>query len=195
MMENIYNAITYECQDGEIAIMLDADDSFIGTNVLSMLNALYQRKKVALMWNNFLQINTNSRATMGFSRAMTDFGNNFKSYRITKRFVSTHLKSFYVDLFKKIKVSDLQDNAGNFYGGASDTAMMMPMLEMSYPRFEYVPEIVYEYRYDTGQVGMTVNRIPQGVALTKIGLTEPYKSLTDFSFVDQAIAKAQKVKE
>lgn len=43
MMENIYNAITYDCQKGEIAVMLDGDDSFIGTNVLSMLNALYQR--------------------------------------------------------------------------------------------------------------------------------------------------------
>lgn len=57
MMENIYNAITFDCHEGEIAIMLDGDDSFIGTNVLSLLNALYQKNKVALMWNNFLQIN------------------------------------------------------------------------------------------------------------------------------------------
>ncbi len=57
MMENIYNAITFECQLGEIAIMLDGDDSFIGTNVLTLLNAVYQKQKLALMWNNFLQIN------------------------------------------------------------------------------------------------------------------------------------------
>ncbi len=57
MMENIYNAITFDCQLGEIAIMLDGDDSFIGTNVLSFLNAVYQKQKLALMWNNFLQIN------------------------------------------------------------------------------------------------------------------------------------------
>ena len=107
-MENIYNAITYDCQEGEIAVMLDGDDSFIGTNVLSLLNALYQKKKVALMWNNFLQINENSRAMMGFSRGLDDFENNFKSYRITHRFVSSHLKSFFVDLFKKIKKEDLQ---------------------------------------------------------------------------------------
>ena len=102
-MENIYNAITSGCEEGEIAVMLDGDDSFIGTNVLSLLNALYQKKKVALLWNNFLQINENSRAMMGFSRDLDDFKNNFKSYRITHRFVSSHLKSFYVDLFRKIK--------------------------------------------------------------------------------------------
>lgn len=73
--------------------------------------------------------------------------------------------------------------------------MMMPMLEMAFPRFEYVAEIVYEYRFDTGQVGMTVNRLPQAVALTKIGLTEPYRSLRDFSFVDNAIQMAQSQKE
>lgn len=53
-MENIYNAITYDCQLGEIAVMLDGDDAFIGTNVLLFLNAVYQKKKLALMWNNFL---------------------------------------------------------------------------------------------------------------------------------------------
>ena len=40
---------------------------------------------------------------MGFSRDLDDFADNFKSYRITHRFVSSHLKSFFVDLFRKIK--------------------------------------------------------------------------------------------
>jgi hypothetical protein len=63
-----------------------------------------------------------------------------------------------VDLFRKIKVTDLQEYSGVFYGGASDTAMMLPMLEMSFPHFKYVPELLYEYRIDTGQLGMLVNR-------------------------------------
>jgi glycosyltransferase involved in cell wall biosynthesis len=43
MMENIYNTITNDCQTGEIAVMLDGDDSFIGRNVLLFLNAVYQK--------------------------------------------------------------------------------------------------------------------------------------------------------
>jgi hypothetical protein len=52
----------------------------------------------------------------------------------------------------------LQHEDGKFYGGASDTAMMFSMIEMAYPYYKYVPEIVYEYRYDTGQVGMIENK-------------------------------------
>lgn len=42
-MENIFFAVTQDCQSGEIVVMLDGDDSFIGTNVLSLLNAIYQK--------------------------------------------------------------------------------------------------------------------------------------------------------
>jgi hypothetical protein len=43
MMENIFNAVTYDCELGEIVVMVDGDDSLIGTNVLSLLNAVYQK--------------------------------------------------------------------------------------------------------------------------------------------------------
>jgi hypothetical protein len=56
MMENIYNAITQDCKLGEIAVMLDGDDSFIGANVLSLLNAVYQKDRVAIVWSNFVEV-------------------------------------------------------------------------------------------------------------------------------------------
>jgi hypothetical protein len=46
--------------------MLDGDDSFIGTNVLSFLNAAYQQEKIAIMWNNFLIVASNSAVKLGF---------------------------------------------------------------------------------------------------------------------------------
>jgi glycosyltransferase involved in cell wall biosynthesis len=174
MMENIFNAITHDCQLGEIAVMLDGDDSFIGTNVLSLLNAVYQKEKIALMWNNFLEITENKLAYMGFSRAIDDFKRYEGYLREKTLLLSSHLKSFYVDLFVKIKVSDLQEESGLFYGGASDTAIMIPMLEMSFPRFKYVPEIVYEYRMDTGHLGMIENREAQVRALIKISNSSSY---------------------
>jgi hypothetical protein len=39
--------------------MIDGDDSFIGTNVLSLLNAVYQKEKPALMWGNFVTVFNN----------------------------------------------------------------------------------------------------------------------------------------
>ena len=68
------------------------------------------------------------------------------------------MKSFNLDLFRQIKVTDLQEHNGTFYDGASDTVIMISMLKMSFPRFKYVPEIVYEYRLDTGHNGMPENK-------------------------------------
>jgi hypothetical protein len=48
--------------------MVDGDDSLIGTNVLSLLNAVYQKDKPALLWANFVSIFINSQANMGFSK-------------------------------------------------------------------------------------------------------------------------------
>lgn len=37
-LENIYNGIHQHCQNNEIAIILDGDDAFVGTQALSVLN-------------------------------------------------------------------------------------------------------------------------------------------------------------
>jgi hypothetical protein len=38
------------------------------------------------------------------------------------------LKTFYVDLFRRINPTDLKHNDGKFFGGASDNAIMLPMI-------------------------------------------------------------------
>ncbi len=107
------------------------------------------------MWNNFLSMYTNNRAAMGYSSDYSDFQKSSNSFRLQPVFLSSHLKSFYVDLFRKIKVNDIKETDGNFYGGASDLAIMYPMILMTNnhenPKFKFIPEIMYEYRFDTGQ--------------------------------------------
>jgi hypothetical protein len=76
---------------------------------------------------------------MGFSRDYSDAQKKEGSFRKMRGFVSSHLKTFFVDVFRKINVEDLQTNSGKFYGGASDTAMMISMLELSIPKIIYIP--------------------------------------------------------
>lgn len=52
--------------------------------------------------------------------------------------------------------------------------MMIPMIEMANPKIKFIPEVLYEYRYDTGQTGNVVNRIPQKSALSKIYQSKSY---------------------
>lgn len=58
--------------------------------------------------------------------------------------------SFYSDIFKKIKKEDFMFENGTFFDYAYDRAIITPLLELSHPRNYYLPEMVYEYRNDTG---------------------------------------------
>ena len=88
--------------------MLDGDDSLVGKNALSLLNALYQKEKAALIWSNFMIVYSNMQVSMGFSKGYSPAIIQAASFRKLKGFVSSHLKTFFVDLFKKIKREDLQ---------------------------------------------------------------------------------------
>lgn len=52
--ENIYNAITNHCRLGELALIVEGDDALIGTNVLNLYNAIYQRDKCAMIYSSYL---------------------------------------------------------------------------------------------------------------------------------------------
>lgn len=60
-MYNLHMGIHNYCKPGEIVVIIDGDDSFIGLNVLSLYNAIYQREKAAMAYSNFLTIHNNDR--------------------------------------------------------------------------------------------------------------------------------------
>lgn len=77
-----------------------------------------------------------------------------------RSFFTSHLKTMYVDVFRKIKVSDLQYANGTFYDYASDVTYMTPAVQLVGTRLKYLNEIQYEYRFDTG------NNEPHGKQIT-----------------------------
>ena len=58
--------------------------------------------------------------------------------------------SFYTDMFRRIKVTDLTFDNGTFFHNGGDKAIMTPLMEMSYPNILVVKEILYEFRNDKG---------------------------------------------
>jgi len=60
-IENIYNAIYNHCKLGELALIVEGDDALIGTNVLNLYNAIYQRDKCAMVYSSYLEIFSNSK--------------------------------------------------------------------------------------------------------------------------------------
>jgi hypothetical protein len=70
-MENIYNYIHNHCPNGEIVGLIDGDDSLLGRKVLQLYNAVYQQKRAALIYSNFLKILTNNKTSFGFGTEIT----------------------------------------------------------------------------------------------------------------------------
>ena len=139
-MYNLYQAI-HSCDDKAIIITYDGDDWFKDGDALQTINRAYDDKNV---WLTYGQFETFPGAHLGICHPMPDYIVNSHSYRKQEWFTS-HLRTFYAGLFKKIKKEDMQDEKGNFYAVAWDQCFMFPMLEMARGRLKFIDKILYVY--------------------------------------------------
>ena len=130
-------------------VLLDGDDVLIGRQVFSLLNAVYQKEKIALTYGQFLLVR-NNQITSGFSREIPYGYLQDGKFRQLRGFFTSHLKTMYVDVMRAIKESDLQYANGTYYNYASDVAYMTPAIELVGTRLKFLKELNYEYRFDTG---------------------------------------------
>ena len=105
-------------------MIVDGDDELVGRYVFSLLNMQYQSTDKWLVYTNFFS----SEYYYGGSRPL------LKSFfgRVRQRYyVIAPLRTFYVDLYRKINDSDHKTNNGTFFDTAYDFAMQYPLLEMA----------------------------------------------------------------
>ncbi|MBI3236424.1 MAG: glycosyltransferase family 2 protein [Chlamydiales bacterium] len=143
--ENIYRAVA-SCDLNEIIVMVDGDDWLAHEHVLERLNEVYADPDVWMSCGNYLRYTpyTFVRGEAAGEIPRKVIGkNSLRSYVLTKNPLS-HLKTFYVSLFNKIRLEDLQTE-GRFFDCASDLAMMVPMAEMAGSHFRHVQDILYIY--------------------------------------------------
>lgn len=117
--------IIYSCDNNEIIVTLDGDDWFNHNHVLADLNEIYKDKAVWMTYGQFLYWPTNKK---GICRSFPDKVCKDSGYR-DYEWISSHLRTFYAALFKKIDLDDLKHD-GAYFSTACDLAIMFPMLEM-----------------------------------------------------------------
>jgi glycosyltransferase involved in cell wall biosynthesis len=172
-LANLYNMIT-SCEDDEIIITLDGDDWLAHPNVLSTLNKVYSENSIWLTYGQYRSYPDNR---LGCSREIPVNIQKTNSYR-KFRWCSSHLRSFYTWLFKKIKKEDLLGDDGKFYPMTWDLSMMFPMLEMAGTRHKFVSDVLYMYNYETPINDAKVNlQLQQGLE-KKIRAKKPYEALS-----------------
>lgn len=138
-LANIYYSIM-SCDDFEIIITLDGDDWFADSNVLSYINQIYSDLDVWMTYGQFRIYPSNHE---GFCAQVPKDIVEVNNYRRSP-WTTSHLRTFYAKLFKKINPFDLLYK-DEFYKVAWDLAIMYPMLEMSGNHARFIPEILYIY--------------------------------------------------
>lgn len=126
------------CDDQEIILFLDGDDTFSHNGVLSVINDAYNDPNVWLTYSQFKTV-PNNTISGGADVPQSVIKNN--TYRDYGWYYHS-LKTCYAWLFKQIKLESLLYN-GEFFPISSDLAEMLPMMEMTGGKFKYIPDILY----------------------------------------------------
>jgi glycosyltransferase involved in cell wall biosynthesis len=140
-LKNLYDAI-HSCQSNEIVATVDGDDFLAHADVLKKLNSIYADNNVWMTYGNFLDYPSyKQKPTICKPFPKNVIRNN--SFR-RHEWVSSHLRTFYAGLFKKIAPKHFIYE-GKFLPMGWDLAFMLPMLEMSGRHFRFVDEVLYLY--------------------------------------------------
>lgn len=138
-LANIVSALN-NCLPEEIAILLDGDDWFPHGNVLAYINNVYSDPNVWLTYGQFAVFPTQISGWLHKVPPEVIRQNTIRQYD----WVTSHLRTFYVRLFKHIQIEDLMFD-GQFFPMAGDLALMFPLFELAGNHSRFTPEVLYIY--------------------------------------------------
>jgi hypothetical protein len=128
---------TYATDENSIVIILDGDDWLLDTFVLEFLNNIYTKTQTkltygeCLVWDGTFLSNRPSRYILpNVNLPYSQKVKQSNAYR-KEPFFPLHLRTFSLNLFKKIKKADLLRDDGSWIEYAEDMAIFFPMLEMA----------------------------------------------------------------
>lgn len=178
-LANIYNTI-HMLKDDTVVLIVDGDDWLAHDYVLQRIYKEYQNSSVWLTYGQYVYYPDGCE---GICKKIPRAIIQTNSFREWNRWVTSHLKTFYAGLFKRIKLEDLQYNS-KFFPMANDVAMMMPMLEMaSNGHISFISDVLYVYNHCNTLCNHNKNRDLQ-IELTSITYArDSYKPL-DVLFSD-----------
>lgn len=135
-MANAYFG-AHMCKNDEIIVILDGDDWFPNDKVLKKINHMYANPDVWFTYGQYLNI-TPFKSKRGHCRLFYSKCTNVRNHP----FITSHLRTFYAGLFKRIRLQDLLYQ-GRYLHVCEDNAGSFPMLEMARGHIYFNPEILY----------------------------------------------------
>ncbi len=176
---NLYKAI-HTIADHKVVVTVDGDDQLAHPLVLENLAKEYAPGTIVMTYGDYVCKPVPDKSFCAPFPMHVIEHNNFRSYQ----WVSSHLRTFYAGLFKKIKKEDLLWK-NQFYPMTWDLAMMLPMLEMaSKNHFKYISEILYIYNNANPLNDHKVNKELVQRLESQIRSKPRYEPLDRFDFLE-----------
>jgi glycosyltransferase involved in cell wall biosynthesis len=144
---NEYSA-AHVCRDDEIIVIVDGDDCLASPDVLKIINETYQDPNVWLTYGQ----NEYSSGGIGQCRELP-----VDCYVRHYSWVTSHLRTSYARLFKKIKLEDFMFDSRHLVT-TCDLAQMFPMIDMAGNRTRFIPTVLYIYNVQTQQNDHVIDR-------------------------------------
>lgn len=149
--------------DNDIIVIIDGDDYLENNHVLSYLNKVYT-PNIWLTYGQYISLSgkfknicqpLNAVNTTNFEGERTTISLNSSTYRKSRLWVTSHLKTFRRFLWDKIKDDDLRNMDGEYFKTCCDVCTMFPMVEMAGDEhIKYIDKILYVYDDMNNNYGM-----------------------------------------
>ena len=159
----------YDIDENDVVVELDGDDWLSVPESLSKINEIYSDENIWITNGSFVY----SSGVMGFSSPQINF-NTLRS----DRFTATHLRTWRVFLWRKIKDEDHKDNDGNYLKINADLGYMLPMLEMAgSEHYKFIPDTLLVYNEQNPLNDHKINMSLVNTCAFEIRFRSPYKRL------------------
>lgn len=168
-----YYAVISSLEDHVIVLNVDGDDWLAHDKVLFLLNKVYDDSYVWLTYGQFKQYPSGE---IGFCKPISYEVIEQHTYRKSD-WLSTHLRTYYAWLFKKIDINDLCYD-GHFMRACGDRAVMYPMLEMCAGHFACIQDVLYIYNCANPLADVRINLEEQQKMCRYICSLKPYGALS-----------------
>ncbi len=168
-----YYKVIHQLEDHVIVLNVDGDDWLAHKKVLKKLNGAYDND----IWLTYGQFKLYPSGERGFCKSIDAEHVKAHQYRRSP-WLTTHLRTYYAWLFKKIRYEDLcyQDS---FIRACGDRAIMYPLMEMAAGRFLCISDVLYIYNCANPLSDIKVNLKEQQEMRHYIGALPAYQPLAE----------------
>lgn len=168
-----YYAVIHQLEDHVIVLNVDGDDWLAHKKVLKKLNVAYNKD----IWLTYGQFKVSPSNKRGFCKPINPEHVRIHQYR-SSTWLTTHLRTYYAWLFKKIRYEDLCYQ-GSFMCACGDRAIMYPLVEMAAGRFLCMSDVLYVYNCANPLADIRINLKEQREMCNYIRALPVYQPLAE----------------